>query len=513
MNAPPVTGRTLRRTACWLAAGVYLAYLFTSSGGFECGDAVLRYETARSWLSGRGGALPSEMGWSGGAVLPDGRVYTFFGPLQSVLMVPFLLAVRLLPAAGLDRSVVETFAISLGLFPLVSTAVIALLFLALDLLGFRRRDALLGSLAIAFASLFWHYARMGQEENLVALGYALWLFGAARLAAGRRWPAVTMAVGATVALTTRWATLPLLGVLFAFTLILLLRHRREVRIADLAAGAAVVSAAGSVLLLYNHARFDAWLETGYGLWYAHEGIRIFAGRGYFAHLAALLLSPYRGLLVYSPIVVAAAVGLFRLRGMPRLLGLAGFGMLLATLLLYAAFHFWAGGHSWGPRFLASPQVLLAPALAALFAHRPRAAWLLAPLAVLQLFSTILPASTEEYARYNLERQNPGFCTDWRFACTAAAQRLPRGLGALVDTLAGRPGVVLSGRPLVGPEAVLNTSDYHTLYWWPVRVAFRLGRIPLSAALALCACGLIGAALCLHRAWASLPEGDSAAHSP
>jgi hypothetical protein len=473
------------RTALWLALGVFLVYLFTSSGGVESSDAVLRYRTAKSWIEGHGGVLPAELGWDGGAVLPDGRIYAFFGPLQSVLMVPFLLAARALPAGGLDPTVIETFAVSLGLFPL----------------GFARRPALLACFGIAFASLFWHYARMGQEESLVALGFALWLLGAARLPAGRPFAASLMALGALVALATRWSAVPQLAVLCVATLILLYRHRERVRLADVALGASLVTIGVVSLLLYNYVRFGDWLQTGYGIWYAHYGLKMFQFEGYGGHLAALLASPYRGLLFYSPIVVAAIAGTFLLRsGTGRLLGWTGLAVLAAALLFFAGFHFWAGGHSWGPRFLTSPQVLLAPALAAVFERRPRSALLLPALAALQIFSTVLPASTEEYVRYNLEQARPGTCTEWRFECSAVPQRIPRGVGAFVNTVVNRPGVTLTGRPTVAPEVVLSTSDYRTLYWWPVRIAFRLRRLPSWAALLFCFAGLGAAGCCLRQAF-------------
>lgn len=489
------------RTALWLALGVFLTYFFTSSGGFETGDTVLRYETAKSWIDGRGGALPSKLSWSGGAVLPDGRVYSFYGPLQSVLMVPYLLAARVLPKPGGDASLIETFMISLGLFPLLSTAVILLLFLSLSRLGYSLRTALLSSLGIAFASVFWHYARMGQEESLVALGYALWLYGAARLASGGKLPATVMALGSVVALATRWATAPQLVVLFLITLVLLVRYRERIRPGDLALGAGVAVSGVFCLLLYNHARFGAWLETGYGILYTHLQMKMFQLDGYPGHLAALLVSPYRGLIFYSPIVLAAAVGAFLSRsGMGRLLGFGGLAVLATALLFFSAFHFWEGGHAWGPRFLTSPQVLLAPALAALFERRPRSAILVPALAALQIFSTVLPASTEEYVRFNLERARPGYCSIWRFECSAVSQRIPRGIRAVANTIASRPGVALTGRPIVAPEIVLSTSDYRTLYWWPVRIAFRLRRLTSWAALLICFVGLGMAAACLRRAW-------------
>ena len=95
------------------------------------------------------------------------------------------------PSHGCDTlspritSVVETFAVSLGLFPLLSAGVIVLLYLALGHLGVAPRLRLLACLGIGLGSQFWHYARMGQEESLVAFGFALWLLGAAVLGQGR----------------------------------------------------------------------------------------------------------------------------------------------------------------------------------------------------------------------------------------------------------------------------------------------------------------------------------------
>jgi hypothetical protein len=421
-------------------------------------------------------------------------------------MVPYLAAARALPVAEIPRDVVETFAVSLGLFPLLSTAAVVLVFLSLGLLGFRPREALLASLAVAFASLFWHYARMGQEENLLALTYAAWLYGAARLAAGRAWPATWMAAGASAALATRWASVPVLAILFVATLALGWHHRGRIRGADVAAGCALTVATIAALLTYNYVRFGNWLETGYGLLFAHHEKSAFVLEGYTEHLAALLVSPYRGLLIYSPIIVAAVAGTWLIpRGAPKILAWTALAVFAVSLLFFAAYHFWAGGHSWGPRFLASPHVLLAPALAALFLRRTRLAWLMPALAALQIVSTMLPASTEEYVWFNLNREKPGHCSPWIIECTAVQQRVPRALAAVANTAANRPGTVLSGRPMVAPELVLETSDYRTLYWWPVRIAFRLGLMPPWVALLLSLAGLSAAAAFLRRAWAATRE--------
>jgi hypothetical protein len=114
-------------------------------------------------------------------------------------------------------------------------------------------------------------------------------------------------------------------------------------------------------------------------------------------------------------------------------------------------------------------------------------------------SVLLPASTEEYSRFLIERRRPGSCTEWTVECSAVGQRLPRAWQAVRNTLSNEPGVRLAGRPVVPPETVLATSDYRTVAWWPIRIAFRLGLIPLGAALALSAANLTIAGACIASA--------------
>src|SRR5262249_23978367 len=216
----------------------------------------------------------------GGVVAPDGRRCAVLGPWRSVLRVRCQRVARVLPTGGAGRGVVEAFAVALGLCPTLSTAVISILFAALRLLGFRPRDALLACLGIGLASLYWHYARTGQEESLAALAFAVWLLGAARLAAGRSWPAALLGGGAAIALATRWASVPMLAVLGLASLVLLVRHRSRVKAADVALGAAIVAVCITLLLLYNQVRFGTPWQTGYGIWYAHEHLTMFHLDGY-----------------------------------------------------------------------------------------------------------------------------------------------------------------------------------------------------------------------------------------
>jgi hypothetical protein len=77
-------------------------------------------------------------------------------------------------------------------------------------------------------------------------------------------------------------------------------------------------------------------------------------------LAGLLLSPGRGLLVYSPVVALSALGMVRawLPGGNRLLRTLTVGAVL-TILLYSKWAKWWGGYTYGPRLLADLSPLFA----------------------------------------------------------------------------------------------------------------------------------------------------------
>lgn len=488
----------------WLVAGLFCVYSTTSSGGFEVGDAVYRYETAKSWLAGSGGALPQETAWEATAVGPDGRVFSFYGPLQSLVMAPVILVAA--PFAGAAGGPVDVLVLSAVVFPLISAVAIGLVFGALRRLGFSTRSAVLASLALGLGSLFWHYARSGQEESLVAFGFALWLFGAAGLTSGSKHPCLSMAAGGAVALAARWAAAPMLAVLAVVTLVLLWRHRRQVRPWDLGRGFLLAAAAILALAVFNVSRFGAPLETGYGLWYRHHGEAMFALEGYPEKVAALLVSPHKGLLVYSPMVALAVAGIVLARSRSwALLGYAGAGTLLVAVLFFAAFRYWGGGHAWGPRFLVAPQVLLAPGLGAVFERIPRGLAVVVLLVAPQIFSVALPASTEEHLRH-LRSERGLTCSSWSWSCNPPCLRPGLALAAVAHTFNARPGMILPEGARATPREALESSDYRTLYWWPFRVAFRLAAIPLWAAIALVAAGLGGGLACLGRAWRGAAAG-------
>src|SRR5262249_16855297 len=119
---------------------------------------------------------------------------------------------------------------------------------------------------------------------------------------------------------------------------------------------------GLLNLAVNHARFGAWLETGY----ANQGA-IVAGVGHLPDgLFGLLLRPGQGPPWYSPTLAAGpfAWRAFHRRD-PEVARLAA-GAVALTLGLFAPLWWWHGDWAWGPRYL----VLVLPVLVL-----PLAEWL------------------------------------------------------------------------------------------------------------------------------------------
>jgi hypothetical protein len=81
--------------------------------------------------------------------------------------------------------------------------------------------------------------------------------------------------------------------------------------------------------------------------------------------AGLLVSPSRGLLVFSPVVLIALMGLRRTdrRTSTGLSARAGAAAAFVQFLFYSFYSVWWGGHTYGPRYCLDLLALLVPAAA------------------------------------------------------------------------------------------------------------------------------------------------------
>jgi hypothetical protein len=127
-----------------------------------------------------------------------------------------------------------------------------------------------------------------------------------------------------------------------------------------------------VLAAYNVVAFGSPLKQGYGSGHITSGLHLSAGR-ILTGLGGLLVSPGRGLFVYSPVLLFAVYGAVRGRRVP--LYRACSAAIVLQVIVSANLSWWFGGESFGPRKLADAlplfAVLLVPAVDAIARSRWR----------------------------------------------------------------------------------------------------------------------------------------------
>jgi hypothetical protein len=291
---------------------------------------------------------------------------------------------------------------SQALYALLQTLVILAAALAAGLLA-RRWGASPHGIAIAVlgtavASPLWPYAATLYSEPLQALTLvaALALAAAAvREPAGRR--ALLLAAGAGAAAGCAVVTKSQALLSLPFVLLPLLLDRcegpRRPRLAAAAAGAAPFLAGWAALELL---RFGKLLASYGGQGFTHP---VLDG------LWRLTVGPNKGLVVFFPLTLLAAAGLWRLarRGDSRGSAAGAAGAALSLLVLVSAWWAWDGTVGWGPRLLV-PIVPLLAAAAGSAASGPaatRAGWgLVTAGALLNLLGVLqTDSSVQRYLRW------------------------------------------------------------------------------------------------------------------
>ena len=290
-----------------------------------------------------------------GGPLPPGpkdHVCSVFPPGAAMLALPFF-APFVLGGVG-PQQLAVILGVGKVLAALEEGAAASLLVAALAPLAGRRWALILGLLYLLATAVrttssqaLWQHGAVHLLE-IAALYFVLPLFRSGRVSRQRLF-AAGLALG--FAIVVRQTT----ALFAAAVLVAFLLTRRDWR--PLAVGALV----GFLPLpLYNLAAFGNALEQGYG-------VKAF-GTPLLEGLYGVLLSPSRGLFVYSPFLlfaIAPLVAAWRSRepiaGLLRWLGLATAGLVLA----YALYAEWWGGRVFGARFLtdALPALFLALATA------------------------------------------------------------------------------------------------------------------------------------------------------
>lgn len=207
---------------------------------------------------------------------------------------------------------------------------------------------------------------------------------------------------------------------------------------------------------YNARYFDDPLRTQFSILGGGHWLNPL-GEG----LADILLSPARGLFVYSPILVLGVVGAALTWTKPGqgLLRSVGLGTAV-TVLVYAKWNMWWGGHSYGPRLLADLTPGLVMLIAPLEPYLKRSAgWrgvyvaLLAGSVLAHGVGVFWGQGGLRWNRYPDVDRFPARLWDWKDAPPLNALRDIVGRG--LDVVAGRP---TSRRHPEAVQAVLSVSS-------------------------------------------------------
>jgi hypothetical protein len=225
------------------------------------------------------------------------------------------------------------------------------------------RWALGVSAVFALCSPMWSTASrdLGQHgPSVLMLSIALWLLVRAdRVPSSAAWAGPFVALSYVMRPTNSLAVVGL-------TLLVLLRHRRQ-----------LLPYLGLALLvalpfcLYNLSVYDSVFPPYY------RAARILPASGalWLEALTGNLVSPARGLLIYSPVFLFSAYGLWlELRaGGARVRALVIAGIVVAHWIAVSSFPHWWGGHSNGPRFMTDMTPYLCYFLVPVV-ERVRATW-------------------------------------------------------------------------------------------------------------------------------------------
>lgn len=242
------------------------------------------------------------------------------------------------------------------------------------------RMAVLAALTYGLATNVWSTASLSMWTHTPAvLGFAAMLWG---LTTGRF---ALAGIAAAAACIARPATAPGVALLGLYLLHRAWRDghtpvaaRRWMDVLRFSGAGLITGLAGAAYnqWLFHHLLGGAPFRSQY--WYKLQGTTGMFDAPMSVGLAGLTVSPNRGILIFSPIVLAAVYGAVRAWRMPLgsdsaspsfgradALLFARYSSLaaLAVLLTYSKSIYWWAGHGWGPRYLTDAMPFIGPLFA------------------------------------------------------------------------------------------------------------------------------------------------------
>lgn len=423
-----------------LCLGAFFLCLYLVTGASDLlhnGDTLLRYQTTQALVDHHRLWIDHPRYTDSRVALGRGHhLYAFYGPGQTLLMVPLYVAGKVLAHhLALPYDITTQYATrSLDLF--LGALLAVLFFLLARSAGYADRIAALLTLVFGLATVAWPDAQSALEQTQVNVFLLLAVLGIWQFRRGeyanRRW-LLLAGTGVGLAFATRYDALiylPVLGlVLAAFRWV---DGRRGEIAGDALAFLASVSPWIALVVLWNIARFGSPLRTGL----SEQTL----GNPFPLGLAELTVSPGKGLLWYVPLLLLLPWAGRRFLQRSRALAVLCCVLALVPLLFYANILYWHGDPAWGPRYLyVTVPYLILPLGELLVAWSRLAASLKATAAVLLIASIALQLCAVSV-------------TQWRFWYRLQAYREQ---SANANTWTGQP---------------FHWGARHYHYYWDIRLS-------------------------------------------
>lgn len=329
-----------------LILSVFAIYFLTSSGRIDTIDGQWRFEVLRNILTnGTPEVTDPSILWFATEIGRGGRYYCTYGFSGSVIALPLVLAgVLINPSAGLDGA---QFLFSL-VSPILGSLTVGLLFVFYRKLSFDRKASLTWSLIFAFSSIFFPVTGSVFDQTQNAFFLLLAVF-AAHEAFSRNSMSAAVIGGLSFAILANYKEAFFIlfpGLLVTLGALSFNRLRIQVKVN----GPTLVFCAGALLgfllwIGYNVLRFEQLLPQN-----NTRGLHPPILGNPISGLLGLTISPGKGILFYSPVIIFAFLGAKKFRDANPLLADGVFVISVIWISLVASLSFFGGDWCWGPRY-------------------------------------------------------------------------------------------------------------------------------------------------------------------
>lgn len=322
-------------------AAPYVAVSLVREGDFDLDEFT--------WARGGHTSIDPQ---SNGAVQKRGRIVSKYPPMSSLLAAPFFAVFFFVPWLGTPDN--EFLLMQIGKLAATVFAGLSVVCVYLAVRWTRPRCAALVACAYAFGTCTWFVSQSLWQHSACEMALALALCSLILARRDHRF-LVLAGFALALALAARHASVAIVATLGAYAL---WQHRTHWR--GLAAGALPVAA---FQLAYNWRYFGSPFMSGY----QSEAWQCW-GTPLAVGLVGHLIGPSRGLLVYSPFLAFASVGVWAAWKERRELPLARLVLasslaVCAHVVVLSKWSPWHGGLSYGYRMVVEVSPLLALVLA------------------------------------------------------------------------------------------------------------------------------------------------------